>query len=385
MYSPYTLYKRKTGKKSVYYVRFRDPVTGERLTAKSTGSTTKAEADRFALNLLTSGQVKARSKLAFGSIVKDFFDWEKSSYIKHMHDTGKRYSRAYSDKSNGILKNHILPVFKDKLITEITVEEIELFLGNIQKTGVTYSNLNAIRNTLNAIFTEVHRKQLIKTNPMDSVDRYSYSSRQKGLMSTDLIKDIFNPLTVADVWKNRTDLYLINLLAATTGMRQGEIQALQYQDIKSNHVEVHHSWDRKYGLKPPKYDSYRLIPMPDTVSSLLHQFISLDAEATPNQFVFHGNKKEKPIDHKVIDNALYNALCKIGIDSTKREEMNMTFHSWRHTFASLMRTRVEDSTLKLLTGHRTDEMLEHYSQYSDERVSHVRGVENTLFSGLLGT
>jgi integrase len=42
----------------------------------------------------------------------------------------------------------------------------------------------------------------------------------------------------------------INLLAASTGMRMGEIQALQVGNIFDNHVHVEYSWARKYGLKP---------------------------------------------------------------------------------------------------------------------------------------
>ena len=46
MASDYTFYKRTTKKnKRTYYVRFRDPETGERLSGISTGCPTKGDAD----------------------------------------------------------------------------------------------------------------------------------------------------------------------------------------------------------------------------------------------------------------------------------------------------------------------------------------------------
>ena len=41
----------------------------------------------------------------------------------------------------------------------------------------------------------------------------------------------------------------------------GEIQALRWDDLKDEYIEVNHSWDRKYGLKQPKAKSNRSVPL----------------------------------------------------------------------------------------------------------------------------
>ncbi len=60
MAKQYSMYRRSTGEKATYYVRFRDPETGERVSGISTCSTKKAEAENFAISMIKSGKMAAR-------------------------------------------------------------------------------------------------------------------------------------------------------------------------------------------------------------------------------------------------------------------------------------------------------------------------------------
>ncbi len=99
----------------------------------------------------------------------------------------------------------------------------------------------------------------------------------------------------------------------------------------------------------------------------------------PYALLFHGNKSIfKAIDHKAINKHFYMALTTVGISEYRRKELNITFHSWRHTFNSLMRGNIPDSKLRRLTGHRSEEMTEHYTHFSVEDFKDVIEVQKSL-------
>jgi integrase len=384
MAKQYRLYKRKKSKNEPYYVRFRDPETGERMSGLSTHTNIKAEAENYAINMIKENKVPRKSRQTFERFTAGFFNWKTSAYIKHQTDRGGRYSKTYADSNAGILRNHVLPAFKGKLLAEIRILDIEHFLDDLMKRKYSNTFINSVRNVLQAVFDEAYRIEILEANPMDRIDRMVADYQPKGIFNKSQLEQLFNRESITQQWGNRIDFYLVNILALTTGMRQGEIMALRVSDVKEDHILVSHTWDRKYGLKSPKYESSRPVPLPAFVNELLHIYISSISESTsePNTFLFRGLLPDKPIDHKAINKSFYNALDTIGIDTKRRKELNLTFHSYRHTFNSLMWQQVPDDTLKLLTGHKTDEMLDHYTHYDFEKIRGVIQVENSVFSNL---
>jgi integrase len=384
MAKQYTLYKRKADKKEPYYVRFRDPETGKRMSGLSTHTNKKAEADNFAIKMIRENKVSGKSKQTFERFSDNFFNWKTSIYIKHQIERGGRYSKTYADSNAGILKNHVLPAFKGKYLAEIRVLDIEHFLDGLIRVKYSNTFINSVRNVLQAVFSEAYRLEILETNPMDRIYRMVADYQPKGIFNMNQIEHLFSRESIIQQWDNRLDFYLINILALTTGMRQGEIMALRICDVKEDHILISHTWDRKYGLKSPKYESSRPVPLPDLVNKLLHSYISHIStdNPEPNALIFQGALPNKPIDHKAINKSFYKALVTIGIDFKKRKDLNLTFHSWRHTFNTLMRHKVSDDTLKLLTGHKTNEMLEHYTHYDIEKIRGVIQVENNVFNNL---
>ena len=77
---------------------------------------------------------------------------------------------------------------------------------------------------------------------------------------------------------------------------------------------------------------------------------------------------------------LYNALENIEISPTEREERNITFHSWRHFYNTLMRGKIHDAKLRRITGHKTLEMTEHYTKFSINDFQDVLQIQEEYFS-----
>ena len=162
-------------------------------------------------------------------------------------------------------------------------------------------------------------------------------------------------------------------------MRLGECQALQIQHVHNDYVSVVNNWDSKYGLKVPKRNSFREIPIPKKTSFYLKELISISPYQAAEDFIFFWNDSKTPIRGELILKALYKAFENIGIISEEREERNITFHSWRHFYNTLMRGKVHDAKLRRLTGHKTLEMTEHYTHFNLEDFQDVVKIQEEYF------
>ena len=206
-----------------------------------------------------------------------------------------------------------MPYFKGHLLTEIRARDVEAFFESIEGR-YSSSTLSSIHNALNAIMKEAYRLEIIDDNPLNRVYKRIVRTQPKGILTETEAKALFSNLSI---WSGNNFHYVLNALAMTTGMRQGEILALRPADIlhdrEDAYINLRFAMDRVYGLKEPKCGSSRIIPLSSRMKSLLNTFS--DAEKLAGEdFIFHGDSKDKPIDYKATNRALYRALAKIGIE-----------------------------------------------------------------------
>lgn len=388
MASDYTFYKRTTkNNKKTYYVRFRDPETGERLSGISTGCPTKGDADRWARDYIAQGNLNKKSTQLFANYAKDWFAWGRCSYIKIVRQKGQRFSKGYADACRRHLDNHILPFFKNKKLKDIKVTDLESFLSYLSTPKTeggkefSTSSVNSIYQVLKIMLEEAYRKELINTTPTERVNKIVRTHKETGLIPLEKIKELFREDTIQKVWNNNVIHFTLNLVSASTGMRQGEILALRIRDIHERYIDVTHTWDRKYGLKEPKYNSKRKIPIPELTSKYLSQLIfSHPYSDELDALIFFGKKKETAIDHKAVNKHFHRSMENVGIENDTRKELNITFHSWRHTFNTMMRNKISDYKLRQLTGHKSEAMTDHYTHFSIDDYQDVAKIQNQLFN-----
>jgi integrase len=135
--------------------------------------------------------------------------------------------------------------------------------------------------------------------------------------------------------------YEVVLLTLRTGMRQGEIKALQWPCInwETRTIAVRHSRDDRTGaLIPPKNNRIRHIPLDVDVYELLYRrkqqtgYIFLDGEG-------------RPFQHKGLSRRLKRLCEAAGL-------RKIGWHALRHTFASHLAMKGVPITLvKELMGH----------------------------------
>jgi integrase len=302
--------------------------------------------------------------------------WEDSgSYAtgKRMHEESLSLQYLYNNRLN--VSKHIKPYFETlpKVLTIDTVKagHIEDLKEDLSEDGeIGNRTINSVLQTISVALGEAERLGLIRGNPCKTVRRLSEKKYRRQPLSLAEVKEFFG----LDWLDPR--LKAINLLAATTGMRLGECRGLLLEDIQGDHIHVCHNWQDREGIKPPKWNEIRDVPLPAKTKK------ALDAVAKANPwkdgFVFFGAVKRRPIDKKAVEETYASAVEVIGIANEDRKTRGLDFHAWRDFFNSALRGRIDDHSLRELTGHKSEEMTERYTEITAEQRVAIKLLADSL-------
>ena len=357
---PYSLWKRKLPSgRIVFYVRFRLD-DGSWGVAKSSGQRTKTAAEAWAIDYLRSGQIVQKENQKFAQIAQGFFSPD-GPYTAARARRGKQIGRGHAANQQSYIENYLNPAFGSLRVSRIDSDAVEEFTQELIGKGLSSSSINHILLALKIVLQYAYKKKLVARLPI--IERVAHTQSERGILSIEEAKAFF-----ALPWGDPRH-YVINLIAATTGMRMGEIRGLQRKAVFANYLEVSTSWERGHGLKGTKSGRSRFVPLTERASTALADLMSKSPYTEPEDLVFYGRRRETPIDHKLIERALYAAYAQIGIDEQQRRERGLCFHSWRHFFNSLLiNARVPVPKVQTLTGHSSNRMTEayfHADEYTD--------------------
>lgn len=241
--------------------------------------------------------------------------------------------------------------FHNKLIVEVEPEDIDDALLELSRER-TGSTLNRYKSNLSSLFIAFNKDPVFKrlkfSNPVRSefVSSFSENSGKDRFLSTEEQKRLLNSAKESH-WEK---LYLLVLLALTTGARRGELLGLRWCDI-----DFH---SRTALLNITKNGEPRILPLlPETIAELMRFRKNNDS------LVFHSTTDlHSPFDFK---KAWNNALKKANIE-------NCRFHDLRHTAASNMvssgRTLFETGTL---LGHKQSNTTMRYAHLAHHHTSEM--------------
>src|SRR3989344_8004811 len=234
---------------------------------------------------------------------KDFawkwFEMYVKTNNKHSEIKNKEYA----------LRGSIIPFFGETQIDQITTLQVEQYKASEMKKGLssktTNNHLIILGKCLRTAqewfdLPKIPKITKLKVPPQ----KFEFLSREE---SENLIAN------AVGVWRE------VIMTALKTGLRRGELVALQWQDINwHNHtLSIRRSWcDTKKGFDTPKSNRERHIPLTDELYATLFQ------RKKTTGFVFIENGKR--IESKQINRKLSEICDNAGL----RE---ITCHVLRHT------------------------------------------------------
>jgi integrase len=348
---------------------------------------TTAEADFVCRELKRQGLLKtyviteSKQAVDFSAYLQNFWDYDTSPYIKEKLRKNHGIHRNYTVGQKLSAEKYWMPFFKDRLLGDITRQDIENFIDDLANRKLSAGRKNRILKAGTIPLRWAFAKETIEKDVTTGITWFSGRSVERQILSPEIAQAVFHV-----EWQDKRSR-LANMLAAVTGLRAGEIQGLRVQDLGKDCLYVRHSWNCRDGLKTTKNNESRTVevPFPSLIDNLINLAKCNPHGASMDSYVFWAEKSpSKPMENCLFLDGLRDALEKTGM--SKETADVYVFHGWRHYFTAYMRDRLNEKLLRSQTGHKTIPMLDHYSDHSlaGDREK-IRQAQKDVFGALIPT
>ena len=280
-------------------------------------------------------------------LYKDWiYEWllEKKDYIKES---------TYANYSNNIF-NHIIPKLGNYYISDINHKIIQDFLLELSKNGRKDGNGGLSEKSIKDITIIIKgsiRKGINenKIKYFELLFNYPKDNNNKSLYI--LTKNEQNKITNY-VLENITSKNIGLLIALYSGIRIGELCALQWKDIdfKNNKLVISKTIQRIYIKDKEKNISKVIISTPKTINANREIPINKDFVDILKQIRSNQENYILSNDYKYIEPRTYRKYFNKVLKQLKIKQFN--FHSLRHTFATnCISLGCDYKTVSELLGH----------------------------------
>ncbi len=424
MAKPYSIFKRSNG---IFYAQFPFTVNGKTF-QKSTGCRTHSSAEKTVLGWYSDGSLLPShgnnrnpdaekisvDKLAFFSslrtmdfssgdketIVKilktrgvilsavlpktpesksaaefilNFWNYEKSPYVKEKLMKGQTIHKCYCATMLSRVSIYWLPKITGRSLGSLTKKDVKDFFNDPVVPTLAPKTVNSIISSLTIPLKWAYYNELTENNCFDGIMKCANKSKTRQILTMEQAAAVFK----VD-WENDA-AKLANAIAMYTGMRQGEIAGLRFEDIGVDRLYVKHSWSKYDGLKCCKNGEEREVPIAPSLRDALIAQANLNPYGEGMKgFIFFGAQSSHPTDPKNWLKYLHRALEAIGYSNPKQ----ICFHSWRHLWCSRVSDIIKDKRLIMsISGHKTETMLDHYAEHLEEEnaLGKMKSVTEKLF------
>jgi integrase len=222
-----------------------------------------------------AGKIEAKLKLGE-------FSFEEKKKIPTFKEYSKKWIDGYVkinlrestfDEYESVLRNHVLPVFKNKKIDSVNRGDIRDFLLSKYSDGLSQKRVMLIKDVISGVLNYALDEELIKTNPTSGITKrlFPKNGTKKNTVSKD---DVFTKeeldLFLDTCETDFPEYYPFFLMAARTGMRLGELLALRWGDVdlENGFIWVRRSY-RRGRFTRPKNGKVRKVEMSDQLIGVL--------------------------------------------------------------------------------------------------------------------
>jgi len=255
-------------------------------------------------------------------------EWEEEHFETLEHYTSRRYKTLLS---------HVSDFFEGYYIKNISAEEIERFLNTLVTKKYSTKTIKDQTSVLKMVFRYAFINEYITSNPT----LYIKPPKGKASVKREAITE-----EEMKIVKKSTDCTfgLLAYFLMYTGLRKGEVLALQWKDIDFDKKEIHITksvchHNNVPHIKTPKTESgNRTIMLLDCLSDKLKEI----EKQLPNDYIFSGS-----------DTPLTNSQFQCRWEKYQKESgLKITAHQLRHTFATILfEANIDVKDAQNIMGH----------------------------------
>ena len=250
-------------------------------------------------------------------------------YLQHVERVLGRKPSTLQDYAL-IVRRHLGPVFDGLSVERITPALVNDYVATKLGEGLSPKTVTNHLNLLHSIFSHSIKRGWVATNPVAAVDRPRAVERDPEIrfLAPDEVDALIEAAPDDELGATDRALYV---LAAFTGLRQGELVALRWRDVDApaGLIRVRRSYTRGRFGPPKSRRSSRAVPMAARVAEELEHHFRTTAFARDDDLVLGHPATGAPYDASRMRKRFYVALEQAGVRQVR-------FHDLRHTFGTRM-------------------------------------------------
>ncbi|AXF56826.1 MULTISPECIES: tyrosine-type recombinase/integrase [Bacillaceae] len=317
---------------------------GKRKQKRYSGYNTKKLAEKAmsnTLNDVNEGTYVPPQNITFVDFLQNWVNGRQNSLSK---GTAKTY--------HYLVDMHVSEFFHTIKLTDLEVEDFDDFYNHLlNEKKLSPATIRKIHHSIcKAGLNEAIRKKLLKDNPSTLADLPSFEKTRIEIWDEQETQEFLKKA-------KKHYLYIAFHLALSTGMRQGEILALQWNqiDMERKTISIDKSLRRNMEISTTKTDAgARLVSIPDQTVNELQRHWKWQKEqqlklgkAYENKNLVVSTKWGTLISHRNLLRAYYQIRKPLNVKP-------ITFHELRHTHAThLLKLGFHPKIVQERLGHNS--------------------------------
>lgn len=300
-----------------------------------------------------------------------------------------RWMEVYKEKSirpntkrqyTHIYNKNISPYIGERRINSLVKSDIQMLIDRASDNNYAYERQNKIKVILKDMLQRAVEDNLIVNNPVSGIKLRA----DKKIKAKSLTLDEQN--TFFDYCRNTFYDNLFNV-AVNTGLRPGELFALQLEDIdlENGFIDVNKTLvyqkyltdeKKEFHVEPPKTkQSYRKVPINSICREYLKRQFELKkifSQKRPkqqNEYLFV-TKFNTPLNSVLYSGAIKAVIKQINLIRPFEEQFKVfSGHTFRHTFATrCFENGVDAKVVQKYLGHASLKMtMDLYTHVTDDK------------------
>ena len=269
-------------------------------------------------------------------------------------DYMKRHCKLLCKQSTQDLYNNYIKVhlhnLKNKIAKEVKRRDIENLMLDMKIKGISNKSINSVMTFIQAVFSYGVEAGYFKNNPIGKIKKLPQVKKPVRFLNEKQMQ------VFLECAKN-SRFYALFATAIYTGMRRGELLALEWSDIdfKKGKISVNKQYYK--GIKQStKTNKARYVDIPNNLLEILKEHKKNCNVLT--KFVFH-NYSGGTVHAYYMEEKHFHPLlkeCNKILDEENQIE-NFRFHDLRHTYATyLLSNGVPVKYVQEQLGHSTAKM-----------------------------
>lgn len=310
-------------------------------------SAAQAAVDALRLEINQQTPQQLIKNISLETLVNHYCEHELPDIFNKTPRTGAQPDedrKAFSTQETyeGYLKKWILPRWGPYRLSDVKAIQVEQWLKTLLLARGTKAK---IRNIMSALYSHAIRWEWTDRNPITHVRQSAKRSRIPTILSISEIQVLLS--------KIKDPCRLAWFLDATSGLRVGELLALQWGDINFTSLEVNVARSiRKQRIGRCKTEiSRKPIPLAPELAEMLWSWKLRTPYNGPGDWVFaspHKKGRQPYWPGSLFRAHVVPALKEAGITAP------VGWHTLRHTFGTLMKANGEDlKTIQEMLRHAT--------------------------------